>query len=165
MANYPNQKTITIAARVARDKVHPYCMFNIQAMQQAMATIRTVGGIKIWMYLNKNVDNYSFDLSRAELMKHWGLTKDTYESGLKELIKLGYLVPINGNENLLTFYETICAENPTKAATLSENPTELYEDSKVSENPTKSTTLEEKQTKVAISSENPTEISFNGFVF
>lgn len=165
MANYPNQKRITIGPRVARNGENKYCMYNIEAMQQAMTKIKTVGGMKIWMYINKNQDHYTFDLSRIELLNKWGLTRDTYESGLKELIKLGYLTPINGNEKTLLFHEAICAENPPKTATLAEKQTELIVEQICAENQHKSSTLEENPPTEATLAENQNDWSIGGFYF
>jgi hypothetical protein len=165
VANYPNQKRITVGPRAARNGTNKYCMYNLEALQQAMAAIKTVGGIKIWMYINKNQDHYTFDLSRAELLSKWGLTKDTYDSGLKELIKLGYLTPINGNDKTLLFHEAVCAENPPKTDSLSENQTEMIVEQICVENQNKATTLEENPTTEASLSENPTEWNIGGFYF
>ncbi len=162
MANYANQKRITVEARKTR---HPYGIFNIDALQQAMSTIKTVGGIKIWMYINKNSDNYTFDLSRAELLKHWGLTRDTYDSGIAELMKLGYLTPINDNEKTLLFHEMICAENPQNTETLAENQIETIVQQICEENQHKETVCEENLPNQVDNTENRNNWSVNGFYF
>lgn len=166
MAKYANQKTISIAARTTpRDKQHPYCTLNIDIMQQVMSKLNKIGALKMWLYLNKNVNNYVFDLSRAELISKWGFTKDTYKSGLEELCELGYLTPLAGNDNVLVFHEVLQEENPTKEGVLSENPTILDTNIEMSENPTKELDLEENPTKEIKKSENPTVFKYGDFVF
>lgn len=164
MAKYANQDRIVMGERVARDTNHPYCMMNLQALQDALVNIRTVGGIKLWMYLNKNSGSYVVDLSRAELMQHWGFSKDNYLGGKNELKKLGYLTPVDGSDKIFTFHETL-SENPTNADTLSENQTEEIVEMILSENPTKMKKVSENPTNTAGLSENPTVIEYNGFVF
>lgn len=164
MAKYANQDRVLMGERVVRDRAHPFTMMNLEALQQAMTKIKTVGGIKLWIYLNKNSDNYVVDLSRAELVAHWGFTKDTYLSGKSELKKLGYLTPVNGSDSIFTFHETL-SENPTKTDVLSEKQTEMIVDMISSENPTKEQEVSENPTDKDSLSENPTNISYNGFVF
>ena len=164
MAKYANQDRILMGERIVRDKAHPFTMMNLEALQLAMSNIKTVGGIKLWMYLNKNSDNYVVDLSRAELVAHWGFTKDTYLSGKNELKKLGYLTPVNGSDSIFTFHETL-SENPTNIDELSENQTEMIVDMILSENPTKEQEVSENPTDIDSLSENPTKFSYNGFVF
>lgn len=164
MAKYANQDRIFMGEREKRDGNHPFCMMNLKAIQEAMTNIRTIGGIKLWLYLNKNADNYIVDLSRAELVAHWGFTKDTYLAGKNELKKLGYLTSVNGSDKVFTFHETL-SENPTTADTLSENQTEMIVEELLSENPTKEQKASENPTKIDSSSENPTIIYHKDFVF
>lgn len=164
MAKYANQDRILMGERVVRDKAHPFTMMNLEALQQAMTKIKTVGGMKLWIYLNKNSDNYVVDLSRAELVAHWGFTKDTYLSGKSELKKLGYLTPVNGSDSIFTFHESL-SENPTQTDDLSENQTELIVETILSENQIKEQELSENPTNIDTLEENPTNWNINGFYF
>lgn len=164
MAKYANQDRILMGERIARDKAHPFTMMNLEALQQAMTKIKTVGGMKLWIYLNKNSDNYVVDLSRAELVTHWGFSKDTYLSGKNELKKLGYLTPANGSDSIFTFHETL-SENPTETDDLSENQTELIVETILSENQTKEQKSSENPTNIDVLEENPTNWNINGFYF
>ena len=185
MANYANQKRITVAAREKRDKTHPYGMYNIEALQQAMANIKTVGGIKIWCYINKNQDLFTFDLSRQELLNSWGLTRATYDSGIEELISLGYLTPIGDSDNVLLFHEVVCAENQHKTANSAENQHKTansaenqHETANSAENQHEKTTevlcaenkqnklnSDENQQNIADCAENKHNWNINGFYF
>jgi hypothetical protein len=164
MPKFPNQESVTMGKREKRDKEHPYCMMNLQAIQDALINIRSVGGMKLWIYLNKNSDNYVVDLSRAELTKHWGFTKDTYLKAKSELKELGYLVPVNGSDYLFTFNESL-SENPTQTDDLSEKQTELIVDMLLSENPTKEQETSENPTNVDVLEENPTIVYHKDFIF
>ena len=98
---YANQLKVKVMPKAKRDKDHIYSMFNIDALQLAMNNLKGES-FKLWVYLNKNQDNYEFDLSQAACAQ-WGLKKDAYQSAKKTLMKLGYL--IEGAESL-EFYET-----------------------------------------------------------
>ena len=96
MAKYANQKTVELADRVSRNKENIYATINIQALQDAMINIKGET-IKLWLYINKNQNNYKFDLSQKELEK-WGLKKDSYYNAINKLIELGYLVVTDNNK-------------------------------------------------------------------
>ena len=107
----PNQKTIQIARRTKRDKDHLYAMMNLDALQKAMFDLKG-SGLKMWLYLNKNQDNYQFELSR-QACAEWGIKKDSYYDGLKNLEEKGYLHPIRPGSSIYVFYEAPQVENPT----------------------------------------------------
>lgn len=106
MAKYANQKTVELADRVPRNKENIYSTINIAALQQAMINIKGEA-LKLWLYIDKNQDNYKFDLSQKELEK-WGLKKDSYYNAINKLIELGYLVVKDNNK--MIFYETLPTE-------------------------------------------------------
>ena len=107
----PNQKTIQIARRTKRDKDHLYAMMNLDAMREAMNDLKG-SGLKMWLYLNKNQDNFQFELSR-KACEEWGIKKDSYYDGLKNLEEKGYLHPIRPGSNIYVFHEAPQTENPT----------------------------------------------------
>ena len=107
----PNQKIVQIARRTKRDKDNLYAMINLEALQQAMNTLKG-SGLKMWLYLNKNQDNYRFDLSR-QACDEWGIKKDSYYEGIRNLIDNGYLRQIRDGSNIYLFFENRLAENPT----------------------------------------------------
>ena len=46
---------------------------------------------KLWCYLNKNQNNYTFSLSKVDAIK-WGIgSKSSYDRAVAELIEKGYL--------------------------------------------------------------------------
>lgn len=107
----PNQKIVQIAPRTKRDKEHLFAMMNIKAMQQAMLDLNGAW-LKMWLYLNKNQDNYRMELSRQACLE-WGIKKDSYYNGLRELEERGYLRPSRPGSNIYYFYESAASENQT----------------------------------------------------
>ena len=99
----PNQRIIKVQKAKA-DKEHLYTMFNLKALNSAFQCLNSIGGIKLFIYIGKNQNNYSFELSRAAFMEWSGLAETAYKSGIKELINKGYLVNTNGNNYI--FYES-----------------------------------------------------------
>lgn len=108
---YPNQKEVQVAKRTPRDSKHLYSMNNLDALRQAMNCLKG-SGLKMWLYLNKNQDNYRFALSRVDCAE-WGIRKDSYYDGIKDLIANGYLRQSQPGSNLYIFYENTLTENPT----------------------------------------------------
>lgn len=108
---FPNQKEVQIAKRTPRNAEHLYSMNNLDALRQAMICLKG-SGLKMWIYLNKNQDNFRFGLSRVDCAE-WGIRKDSYYDGIKDLIANGYLRQSQPGSNLYIFYENALTENPT----------------------------------------------------
>ena len=108
---YPNQKEVQVAKRTPRDSEHLYSMNNLDSLRQAMNCLKG-SGLKMWLYLNKNQNNYRFGLSRVDCAE-WGIRKDSYYDGIKDLIANGYLRQSQPGSNLYIFYENALTENPT----------------------------------------------------
>ena len=107
----PNQRVVQIIQREKRDKKHLYAMYNQEALRQAMTKLKG-SGLKMWLYINKNQDNYRFELSR-QACAEWGIKKDSYYDGFDDLVIHGYLRPSKPGSNIYYFYENALAENPT----------------------------------------------------
>lgn len=107
----PNQKEVQVAKRTLRDAKHLYSMNNLDALRQAMNCLKG-SGLKMWLYLNKNQDNYRFGLSRVDCAE-WGIRKDSYYDGIKDLIANRYLRQSQPGSNLYIFYENALTANPT----------------------------------------------------
>ena len=65
----------------------------------------------MWLYLNKNQDNYRFELSQKACEER-GIKKDSYYDGIRNLIDNGYLRPMRPGSNIYIFFENCLAENP-----------------------------------------------------
>lgn len=149
-----NQNIVRIGVRDTFDKSHTYCLMHVDSLQEAMCNLKGET-LKLWLYCNKNQDNYQFELSQKAL-QDWGLKKDAYQTAKKKLVELGYLVPAGEDSNILIFYESPLSEKQTMIAEEigSEKPTS-------SEIQTKLETSEsEKPTKcLGKMSEKPTTLS------
>ena len=160
----PNQKIVQIARRTKRDKDNLYAMTNLEALQQVMTTLKG-SGLKMWLYLNKNQDNYRFELSR-QACEEWGIKKDSYYDGIRKLIDNGYLRPMRTGSNIYIFFENRLAENPTSGESefyFSENtkPATGFQkpaygnQNRMSENPKRNNTYNTKIINDNILSKNP----------
>lgn len=97
----PNQKTISVQKEQC-DKSHLYATYNQQALQSAMLDLKGET-FKLWCYLDKNQNGYTFALSKVDALS-WGIgSKSSYDRAIAELIKKGYLVNTYGN--CYNFYE------------------------------------------------------------
>lgn len=103
MMTYENQKTITTKG-APHDRNNIYAALNIEAMEEAMTLLKP-NTFKLWCYMAKNQNNYTFALSCADACKFCNMTKPTYLKGVQELVEVGYLVNTNGNH--YDFYEKL----------------------------------------------------------
>ena len=95
MATVANQKTINIQKEKA-DKSNLFAIFNIDALQTAMIDLKGET-FKLWCYINKNQNGYTFALSKVDAIK-WGIgSKSSYDRAVAELIAKGYLVETSPN--------------------------------------------------------------------
>ena len=102
----PNQKTITTKS-AQHSKENIYAMLNIDAMKKAMTLLKP-NTFKLWCYMAKNQNNYTFALSCVDACNFCKMTKPTYLACVQELIDAGYLVNTQGNS--YDFYEQLPEE-------------------------------------------------------
>ena len=102
----PNQKTVTTRS-AKHDKDNVYAVLNIRAMEIAMSTLKP-NTYKLWSYMAKNQNNYTFALSCADVCEFCKMSKPTYLASVQELIENGYLVNTKGND--YDFYEMLPEE-------------------------------------------------------
>ena len=98
----PNQKTINInKEQCNRDNL--YSTINLSALKKAMIDLKGET-FKLWCYLDKNQNGYTFALSKVDALS-WGIgSKSSYDRAVSELIEKGYLVNVCGNK--FNFFET-----------------------------------------------------------
>ena len=107
IATVPNQKVVTVQKEECSRK-DLYATYNLNALQCAMINLKGES-FKLWMYLGKNQDGYSFALSSTDAVK-WGIgSVSSYNRAVKELTEKGYLVRSSGN--FYDFYELPKAED------------------------------------------------------
>lgn len=104
----PNQKIVRIEKRTQRDRNHLYATMNLNALSEAVSTLNG-SGLKMWLYFNKNQEGFRMELSQKECNR-WGIKKDSYYNGLKELEEKRYLVPVKEGSNVYCFYEIAQSE-------------------------------------------------------
>lgn len=92
---YPNQKKIKVKKEKC-DKQNKYTMINLNALENAGIDLKA-GAFKLWIYLAKNQDNFTFGLSNKATEETFGIKKDQYDKAIKELIEKGYLIEISKN--------------------------------------------------------------------
>lgn len=90
----PNQRKIIIQ-NAPCDRNNLYCMINIEALQQAMSEL-SGAGLALWLYLAKNQNGYSMDLSPADAAKY-GIKRSSFYRAEDELTRLGYIKHHKGN--------------------------------------------------------------------
>ena len=106
MTTVENQKTIT-TSKEKSNKNNKYSIFNLNALQYAMIDLKGES-FKLWCYINKNQDGFTFALSAVDAIK-WGVgSRSSYNRAVKELQEKGYLV--EDSKNQFTFYELPHAE-------------------------------------------------------
>lgn len=70
----PNQKTITVEKEKC-DKQHLYTTINLLALETAGAELKA-GAFKLWVYIAKNQNNFTFGLSNKAVAECFGIKKD-----------------------------------------------------------------------------------------
>lgn len=101
METVPNQKTVNVQKETC-NKEHKYSMYNLDALQHAMIDLKGEA-LKLWLYIGKNQDGFTFALSKVDAIK-WGIgSKSSYDRAVKELIEKGYLV--EKTKNHYDFFE------------------------------------------------------------
>lgn len=117
METVANQKTITTKG-AKKDKAHIYATLSIEAMEEAMTLLKP-NAYKLWCYMAKNQNNYTFALSCVDACKFCKMSKPTYLSSVQELIDTGYLVRTNGNH--YDFFEKLPEEKEVIEVTVKKN--------------------------------------------
>ena len=101
MTTVENQKTIK-TQKAPANKENLYGIFNLEALNAAMVNLKN-DSFKLWCYINKNQNGYTFALSKVDALR-WGIgSKSSYDRAVKELRDKKYLVETSPNH--FTFYE------------------------------------------------------------
>ena len=103
----PNQKIITVnkLSCSKEDKTKLYTVNRLDGINQAAAKLQSKAGFKLYMYFAKNQDTYKFALSSTDFTQWSGCSLTAYNTAIKELIDLGYLIADSGNNYI--FYDYI----------------------------------------------------------
>lgn len=104
METVPNQKIVNVKKEVCNNECREnyYAKINLNALQAAMLDLKGET-LKLWLFISKNQNNYTFALSKVEALR-WGIgSKSSYDRAIKELKEKGYLVETSSNH--YDFYE------------------------------------------------------------
>jgi hypothetical protein len=106
METVANQRVITTKKEPCSKKstTQYYTAINLKALELAMKTL-SPNAFKMWVYLGKNKDNYTFALSKVDTLKWCGFSKGTYSKAFEELEENGFLVKTKDGSNHYDFYE------------------------------------------------------------
>ena len=113
-----NQK-IVIVNKDTTDKKHPYKPINIEIWNNALTTLKG-NEFKVWMYIAKNQNQFTFALSSKETCRICNICRSTYVSAIHTLLDKGYLVPKANEKNVYIFYEA-GSNDPDATIKISEN--------------------------------------------
>lgn len=102
---YANQRIVSINKDKC-DKQNKYTVNNLAALDKAANTLVTKGGFKLYMYLAKNQDNYTFALSSKDFMNWSNLSIAAYRTAFNELVEEKYLIQNDDNDTSYSFYDT-----------------------------------------------------------
>lgn len=122
---FPNQRIVKIEPRIIRDSKHLFATINIDALSYAVTELNG-SALKLWLYLNKNQENFKCELSQ-KACQQWGIKKDSYYNGFEELVKKGFLVQEVNGSNIYRFYENPTLANSEKPVWFSEKEETISE--------------------------------------
>lgn len=103
MKTRENQRVVTTMKTIC-DANHKYAVINIEAMKRAMNKLKP-NTFKLWQYLAKNQDKYTFALSKTDVMDFCNMSRNTYLAAVNELVDTGYLIQDKDGSNHYNFYE------------------------------------------------------------
>lgn len=105
-----NQRVITTKKEEC-NKDNIYTPINLSALREAMPDLNG-NEFKMWVYLGKNKDGYTFALSKVDCIRWCGFSESTYGNAFKGLVAKGYLIQRNDGSNHYDFYEVAQDDKP-----------------------------------------------------
>lgn len=98
-----NQRTIQVKKEKC-DKSHLFTTNNLSSIDSAVKLLNKKGSLLLYIYLAKNQDNYTFDLSRKHFVEWCGVSDDTYKEAFKDLVNKGFIELIEPYNKLNPHY-------------------------------------------------------------
>lgn len=123
MSKVANQRTITVNKEPCNTS-NLYTTNNIKALDEALGRLQSYCGLKLYMYIAKNQDNYKFDLFSSDFCKLCQCSRTAYSTAFSELVEQGYLIKKEGTQTIYTFYDK---------AQIDEQPITIEYDNKIIE--------------------------------
>lgn len=109
----PNQRVITIH-KEPTDKGHLYTTLNLEALNDAVKELKSQRGIKLYLYLAKNQNNYTTALSSSDFCEWANCGMTAYNTAFAELEEKGYLIKKAGTDTIYTFYDKAQKQEETE---------------------------------------------------
>ena len=98
----PNQRVINVN-KVECTKKNKYTVNDMRAIDNAAYNLQSKGGFKLYMYIAKNQNKYTFALSSSDFCNWSGLGITAYNTAFKELVDCGYLKKKDKDSNIYIF--------------------------------------------------------------
>lgn len=99
-------ETKIIVNKAITNSNHYYFQNNLEAFNEAMNKLHSIGAIKLYFYLSKNKEKYNMILKKDEFCDWANESETSFEQGFKELIDTKYLIEVlDSNGNLYNFYD------------------------------------------------------------
>lgn len=111
---YPNQRIV----KVRRERATADFLGIKNENWQAASRDLGAHGLRLYLYLASNRDNYTLALSPAAVRQGIGMARSTYHDQFHKLVDKGYILPSNGNT--YEFYETPQSVTQQKNSMLSD---------------------------------------------
>lgn len=84
-----------------------YYSIEINNFYDALLNIENVGALKLFLFLSKNKDGFTWTFYREKFMEVTGLNTNTVTNAIKELKALGYIVPISEKGFHCDFFDNL----------------------------------------------------------
>ena len=73
----------------------------------ALLNIHTIGALKLFLFLSKNKNEFTWTLYRQKFMELTKLNTNTVTNAIKELKEIGYVIPISEKGFHCLFYDNL----------------------------------------------------------
>ena len=104
MVTVPNQRTIVVNKKEG-NKQNKYTINTLAAIDEAAFRVQSKGGFKLYMYIARHQDTYTFALSSSDFLAWSGLSITSYRTAFEELVQEKYLIPVNESNTKYKFYD------------------------------------------------------------
>ena len=106
MRTFANIKKITIK-RTPKKEGEKFYHISQDILKSAMQNIKKVSALKLYLYLSRNSNNVVWDYVKEQFIDWSNLSTNVPNDAIKELVELGYLLPIDGSKTKYTFYDSL----------------------------------------------------------
>ena len=119
MTTFANIKKIKIK-RTPKKEGEAFYHISQDILKSAMQNIKQVSALKLYLYLSRNSNNVDWDYIKEKFIEWSNLSTNVPNEAIKELVKLGYLFPIDGSKNKYIFFDSLELEEQYKEKQIKE---------------------------------------------